>query len=135
MAQPDYHPTVLVIGPEPGLVGECLLARSCQVVHADSGAAAIALARRHAPRLVIMDLDLENLDPYEVAIDLETMPEAREAEIVALVSHGDDDESIRARCAGRLLKPVTERAWNPGGSGHLGRSEGGPSRRDRIDAD
>lgn len=110
MPHPDDHPTVLVIGAEPGLVGEYLLARSCQVVHAACGADAIALAQRHRPGLVVMDLDLENLDPYEMAVDLETMPEARDAEIVVIVSDSEDDEAIRPRCRGRLIRPVTEGA-------------------------
>jgi CheY-like chemotaxis protein len=110
MSQPDRHPTVLVVGAEPGLVGEYLLARSCQVVHAASGADAVVLARRHRPGLIIMDLDLENLDPYEVTVDLDGMPETRGVEIVAIVSDGDDDEAIRPRCSGRLIRPVTEGA-------------------------
>lgn len=110
MPQPDHHPTVLVIGAEPSIVGEYLLARSCQVVHATSGADAVALAQRHHPRLVIMDLDLENLDPYEMAVDLQEMPETRGAEIVVIVSDPEDDAAIRPRCRGRLTRPVTEDA-------------------------
>lgn len=110
MPQPHDHPTVLVIGAEPGLVGEYLLARSCQVIHAASGADAIAMAQRHRPGLIIMDLDLDNLDPYEVTVDLQTMPETRQAEIVAIISDAEDDEAIRSRCHGRLIRPVTEGA-------------------------
>lgn len=108
MPQPDHHPTVLVIGAEPGLIGEFLAARSCQVVHAPSGADAVALAQRHRPRLVIMDLDLDNLDPYEMTIDLEAMPETRGAAIVTIVSDPEDDEAIRPRCRGRLVRPVAK---------------------------
>lgn len=110
ISQPDHHPTVLVIGAEPGLVGEYLLARSCQVLHAASGADAVALARWHRPRLIIMDLDLENLDPYEMVVDLEAMPETCEAEIVTIVSDAEDDHAIRPRCSGRLIRPVSEGA-------------------------
>jgi len=110
MPAAHYHPTVLVLGAQPGLAGEYLLARSCQVLHATSGADAIALARQHRPGLIIIDLDLENLDAYEVVVDLDETPETRGAELVSIVSDEADDEAIRSRCSGRLIRPVTEGA-------------------------
>lgn len=110
MPQPDHQPTALVIAAEPGLIGEYLLTRSWRVVHAVSGADAIALAQRHAPEMVIMDLDLENLDPYEMAVDLESMPATAGADLVVIASAAEDDEAIRPRCRGRILRPVTEEA-------------------------
>ncbi len=110
MSPSHHHPTVLVISAEPGLVGEYVRARSCPMVHATSGADAIAMAKQHCPELIVIDLDLENLDPYEVVVDLEAMPETHRAQIVTMASEDADDEAIRTRCSGRLIRPVTEAA-------------------------
>ena len=85
MPQREHHPTVvLVIGAEHDPIGPYLVACGCHVI------SHVGRRRRRAgpapsPHLVIMDLDVENLDPYGWS---STSPPStrRDAPIVVVVS-------------------------------------------------
>jgi CheY-like chemotaxis protein len=131
MPQREHHPTVvLVIGAEHDPIGPYLVACGCHVIRATSGAAAVALAQRHRPHLVIMDLDVENLDPYEMVIDLTALHETRDAPIVVVVSAPEDDEAIRPYCHGRLVRPGIEAALAATLAPHLARPAAEDTPRD-----
>jgi len=76
---------------------------------AGDGAAALALAARFEPQLVLCDLGLPGMSGFEVARALRALPCGAQMCIAALTGYGSDDARERAASAGfdaHLLKPV-----------------------------
>lgn len=91
------------------LVLRVLQAEGHTMLEADSGREGIALARRERPDLVLVDINMPDMDGYEVASRLRQMPELRDMPIVAVtakVLRGDRERSIAAGCDGYIQKPL-----------------------------
>jgi CheY-like chemotaxis protein len=73
------------------------------------GAAALALAERFVPDVVLLDIGMPELNGYEVAERLRRLPWGRRVVLVALTGWGQDEDRRRALDAGfdhHLTKPV-----------------------------
>jgi PAS domain S-box-containing protein len=73
--------------------------------------ASIALERahEHPPQMLFLDIGLPDMDGYELARRLRTMPETEEAVLVAVTGYGQWEDKERARAAGfdhHLVKPI-----------------------------
>ena len=71
---------------------------------------ALTIARSFRPGVVFCDLGLPIMDGYEVARQLRTFPETRDAVLVALTGYGQDEDKKRSVTAGfhyHLVKPVS----------------------------
>ena len=82
-----------------------------RVETAHDGTAAIDVAARLVPDLVLLDIGLPGLDGYEVARRLRGRM-GRKPMLVAVTGYGQDDDRMRSREAGfdrHLVKPVDER--------------------------
>jgi len=81
-----------------------------EVSQARDGRTAIAWATAHeAPALVILDIELPEMDGYDVARTLRSMPRFEALPIVAVTSHamvGDRERALLAGCTGYLEKPI-----------------------------
>jgi len=78
-----------------------------EVVH--DGPAAVEVAPRYRPRVVLLDIGLPGMDGYEVARRLRAAPETRGALLVAATGYGQESDRARSREAGfdhHLVKPV-----------------------------
>jgi CheY-like chemotaxis protein len=100
-----------VDGAEALAVGLRLAGHDVQIAH--DGWTALAGCRRHAPHMVLLDLDLAGgLDGYEVARRLRAIPQLASACVVAVTGLGGQEDRRRAYEAGFdffLLKPVDPR--------------------------
>lgn len=79
------------------------------VLQARNGRAGVSLARQQRPDLIVLDIQLPELDGYEVARRLRTEPTLAEVPIVAVTSFamtGDRERILAAGCAGYLEKPI-----------------------------
>jgi CheY-like chemotaxis protein len=74
--------------------------RGHEVVCAADGAEGLALARREAPTLILMDMTLPILDGWEATRQLKADPATREIPIIALTAHAMSDDRTRAIEAG-----------------------------------
>ncbi|MGJ0492073.1 ATP-binding protein [Methylobacter sp.] len=86
-----------------------LQAEGHEVETADCGIRAIEQARAFRPQVVLLDIGLPDLDGYEVARRLRTLPETRDAVLIALTGYGQAEDRNRSQSAGfdhHLLKPV-----------------------------
>jgi CheY-like chemotaxis protein len=84
-----------------------LLGHEVRTVH--DGIAALTEAARTLPEVVLIDIGLPQLDGYEVAARMRSMPGMRQAVLVALTGHGTTADVERAFVAGfehHLTKPV-----------------------------
>jgi len=87
-----------------------LLRMMCREVHvAQHGAAGINLAIERRPDVVILDIGLPGMSGHEVARQLRSMPETRDAILIALTGYGADEDQRLSAEAGfdrHLVKPV-----------------------------
>lgn len=80
-----------------------------EVVMAADGRSGVELARREAPDVILLDIQMPEMDGYEVAAVLKSDPEMARIPIVGVSSFampGDRDKALRAGFAGYIEKPV-----------------------------
>jgi len=78
------------------------------VVEARDGAQALEEVDRHAPDIVILDLNLPGVDGYSVLSQLRSRPATRQIPIIVLTAKGDEDNEVRVLGLGAddfLTKP------------------------------
>jgi two-component system cell cycle response regulator DivK len=80
-----------------------------QVIEADDGLKAVALARSEHPDLILMDISIPGMDGWEATRVLRADPSTRAIPIIALTAHALADDRKRATDVGftsYLTKPV-----------------------------
>jgi CheY-like chemotaxis protein len=91
-----------------------LAAMGLEVVEARCGAEALARAAERRPDLVLMDLSLPQMDGYEAAERLRTLPGLAAVPILAVTAHamaGDREKVLAAGFDGYLTKPLDLKAF------------------------
>jgi type IV pilus assembly protein PilB len=84
-----------------------------QIVEAADGVSALEQVDRHAPDLILLDLNLPGLDGYEVLSQLRSRPITAEVPVIVLTAKGDEDNEVRVLRLGAddfLTKPFRARA-------------------------
>jgi len=80
-----------------------------EVIPATDGQSGIAVAAREKPTLILLDIQLPQMDGYEVARRLRLQDDLRKVPIVAVTSYampGDREKAIAAGCSGYIEKPI-----------------------------
>lgn len=107
MATPSLSRNVLVIDDYDEVrmsIAELLRDESFEVSEAGSGAEGLALlSRMERPCLVLLDLELPDMDGYEFANRLRTLPCARSVRL--LIVTGRPDAPLPLGATGMLQKP------------------------------
>jgi CheY-like chemotaxis protein len=88
-----------------------LLEDNYEVLTAVDGAAALAVAEREHPDLILLDLSLPVIDGWEVARRLKADPALQHIPIIAVSSHamrGDEEKARQSGCDDYLSKPIDE---------------------------
>ena len=83
------------------------------VVEARDGAEALDEVDRHAPDIMILDLNLPGVDGYSVLSQLRSRPATRQLPIIVLTAKGDEDNEVRVLELGAddfLTKPFRAKA-------------------------
>ena len=105
-----------------------LLEREGFIVHeAADGVAALEALDRHAPELVVLDLNLPRLDGYGVLSHLRARPATAKLPVIVLTAKGDEESEVRVFDFGAsdyLTKPFRARALAARIHAILGRSAG-----------
>ena len=73
------------------------------------GDAAVELADRLRPDLVLMDVELPGMDGLTVTRMLKSDPKTADVPVVALTANamkGDEQEALAAGCSGYISKPI-----------------------------
>ncbi|MGX2041704.1 hybrid sensor histidine kinase/response regulator [Methylocaldum sp. MU1018] len=110
--QPRAARRVLVVDDNADIVEglSILLAlEGCEVERAGDGPAALAVAQKFAPDVVLLDIGLPVMDGYEVAQRLRAMPQTEQALLIAISGYGQDQDRHRSFTAGfnhHFTKPV-----------------------------
>lgn len=86
----------------------------CEVRVAESATAALAQIHRSKPRLILMDLQLPDMDGFELTHRLKSNVSTSDICIVAVTSYamkGDERRALRAGCDGYISKPIDTRRF------------------------
>ena len=105
----DTKPSVLVVDDNPDIVETMVMLLEMwgfEVQSASNGTAALELAVRHRPRIVLLDIGLPDTDGYAVARRLLDLPDMPEMKLVALTGYGQHEDRQRSRAAGFLRHVV-----------------------------
>lgn len=88
-----------------------LAAAGHEVIDAASGLEGVRLAKQSAPDLVLVDLNIPDLDGYEVALRLRGTDSLASVPIVAITAEGDRETSLAVGCDGFIEKPIDVRSF------------------------
>ncbi len=91
------------------LVRRVLEAEGYQVLDAPDGPTGIEVARSERPALILMDINLPEVDGYEVTGRLKAIDDLRDVPIIALTANvmkGDREKTLQAGCSGYIQKPI-----------------------------
>ena len=100
-----------------------------EVIQARDGVSGLRLAIADPPDLVILDIQLPELDGYEVARRLREAPRLARVPIVAVTSFamaGDRERILAAGCTAYLEKPIDPDTFVENVRCHIGGGETGP---------
>lgn len=103
---------ILYIEDNPGnrmLVRRILMVEDYEVLEAEDGPAGIDVAMHAHPDLILMDMNLPDVDGYEMTQRMREIPELREVPIIAMtanVMQGDREKALQAGCNGYIPKPI-----------------------------
>ncbi len=108
-------PVVLYIEDNPDnmlLIERVLRARNCELVQAAHGYTGLEYAKKNKPDLILLDINLPDIDGYEIAQRLREDPETSLIPIVAVTANalkGDAENAIAAGCDAYISKPINVR--------------------------
>jgi two-component system cell cycle response regulator DivK len=103
---------ILYIEDNPGnrlLVRRVLEAEGYAVKEATDGPAGLEMASQAPPDLILLDINLPEMDGYDLARRMREMPNLDGVPILAVtanVMQGDKERTLEAGCDGYIQKPI-----------------------------
>ncbi len=88
------------------LVRKMLASKGYRVTDAVDGLSGVELARSTRPDLVLIDINLPQLNGYEVVTRLRNEPHLATIPIVAITAEGDRDHAVALGFDGFIMKPI-----------------------------
>ncbi len=91
------------------LVRRILEAAGFAVAEAENGVVGLQVAQEIVPDLILMDINLPEMDGYEVTSRLRAMDKLSDVPIVAMTANvmkGDREKTLAAGCDGYIQKPI-----------------------------
>ena len=103
--------TVLIIEDNPDnmlLISDILEMNECCLIKAETGFQGLAMAQQQHPDFIILDIQLPDINGYEVLDRLRADPNTAAIPVIAMTSFamaGDREKLIAAGCDGYVEKP------------------------------
>ena len=91
------------------LVKRILMVEDHEVLEAENGRDGIRIAKEELPDLILVDINMPDMDGYEVTAHLRKVAALDKVPIVALTANvlrGDREKSLEAGCDGYIQKPL-----------------------------
>jgi two-component system cell cycle response regulator DivK len=91
------------------LVRRVLEAEGYRVIEAEDGVQAIERLLSQTPDLVLMDINLPEIDGYEVTKRFKQLPSMDKVPVIAMTANvmkGDREKTLAAGCDGYIPKPI-----------------------------
>ena len=110
----DYDPAsnlVLIIDDNVEMIRflSGIVKAEAQIIFATSGQGGIALARQRRPTLILLDLNLPDVDGYEICRQLKNEEDTKECPIIVVTAETSRDAEVDALNAGAvdfIIKPL-----------------------------
>ena len=94
------------------IVRDLLASAGYDLIEAADGAAGVAMAAKHQPDLILMDIQLPVMDGYEAARRIKADAQIKHMPIIAVTSYalsGDEAKAFAAGCDAYVAKPFSPR--------------------------
>ena len=94
------------------IVRDLLASAGYDLIEAADGAAGVAMAAKHQPDLILMDIQLPVMDGYEAARRIKADAQLKHIPIIAVTSYalsGDEAKVFAAGCDAYVAKPFSPR--------------------------
>jgi two-component system, cell cycle response regulator DivK len=94
------------------ILRDLFAATDYELLEATDGAAGFAMAAKHKPDIILMDIQLPVLDGYEVTRRIKADPALRHIPVIAVTSYalsGDEAKARAAGCDAYIAKPFSPR--------------------------
>jgi two-component system cell cycle response regulator DivK len=91
------------------LVRRVLEAEGYRVIEAEDGVQGLDYLQSETPDLVLMDINLPEMDGYEMTKRLKQLPSMMKVPVIAMTANvmkGDREKTIAAGCDGYIPKPI-----------------------------
>ena len=91
------------------LMRRVLVAEGYEVDEAFDGASGLEKAAASPPDLILMDINLPEIDGYEVTARLKQLPNMAGVPVIAVTANvmkGDREKTLAAGCDGYIQKPI-----------------------------
>lgn len=91
-----------------------LQSKGYEVLEATDGRAGMQMAREFRPDLILLDIQLPDVDGYQVATSLREHDELCRIPIIAVTSYamvGDREKTLDAGCTGYIEKPINPKTF------------------------
>jgi CheY-like chemotaxis protein len=95
------------------IVGQILREIGYEVLTAKNGREGCDLAKKHAPRLIIMDVEMPVMDGIQATMQLKSEPHTSHIPVLIFTSLGGESDLKRAKeagCDGFINKPISRDA-------------------------
>ncbi len=95
------------------IMRDLLTSAGYEMIEAITGEEGVTLAETHHPNLILMDIQLPDLDGYEVTRRIKANPALSRIPIIAVTSYalsGDEVKAREAGCDAYVTKPFSPRA-------------------------
>jgi CheY-like chemotaxis protein len=105
-------PTILLIEDNDHnayLASYLLETRGCRIVWVKTGPQGVETAEKITPDLILLDVELPEMNGYEVACELRKRPSLASVPIIAVTSYamvGDREKALDAGCTDYIEKPI-----------------------------
>jgi len=105
------HGSLLIVDDEPANLGVLrqILENDYDLMFARHGADALKLADKHPPGLILLDIQMPDMDGYEVCRALKANPKTEDIPVIfvtALSELGNEEVGFDVGCVDYLIKPV-----------------------------
>ena len=94
------------------IIRDLLTSAGFEMIEAITGEEGVAMAARHKPDLILMDIQLPVIDGYEATRRIKAIPELKSIPVIAVTSYalaGDEQKTRDAGCDGYVAKPFSPR--------------------------
>jgi CheY-like chemotaxis protein len=91
------------------VVSQILKDSGYRVLIAKNGQEGVALAKKHNPNLVIMDVEMPVMNGFDATIQIKSEPQTAQTPVIIFTSLSSEEDIARAKqagCKGFLSKPI-----------------------------
>lgn len=104
--------TILLVDESPNSIRilNAILGEEYRVIFSTTGATAKVLAKAESPKLILMDVELPDMDGFELCQYFKTESDTKDIPVILITEHSEDEGremGLKIGCADYISKPVS----------------------------